>query len=506
MGTETYKMDNALALVEVFVEVIPECAAFCSETLLALASEKLHGQVMSLLKLPVEDLNMRNEGREEKTLRNLRRKLVAATVSMLLTVTVANQSSHKDLNQKKQSSDIGQHQGSQSSDKGLPQNVVLQLIKKQQSLLQDTPLQCHEHIVRANPIAHTSLFEQPCTQWTAPSQGDLGDRIRTEMARLITHQSESVTRIVRHNCHDLERRLLTVEEPLRRERDKNKALTEEVTRLEEKLAELRKESEIDKECLTGCEAERDEFSDKNRLLEEKLEQVQRDLKDAHEQAQEALRQAHSDHKAVKFQLRSTITAQEEKMASLQEQLKALEEQLQAKDENLTEELRQKETLQSTCESLSSQVQILTENLARERKSMAEQTDELQGLRAALGDLGSRFESVTKEMEVVSEQKDALEAQHQELLRSSEGALKDVETNHTSRMEAAAAKFKEEQDRLQMQLEGVIAERERALKFYEDARKDLEAAQETVKYLEQKVSQRQITPWKEPSTNRCIADA
>jgi hypothetical protein len=309
-----------------------------------------------------------------------------------------------------------------------------------------------------------------------------------ELSRQNSYQQDTVIRSVAQICQDLESRCNSVEEPLRREQAKVKDLTAEVTQLRQQVRLLETEA-IDRQLYAdGFEAELSNVeSERNELLT-RLAELKADLAQANRQTDETLRNAHEQFNAKELELRSTILTHEEELHARSERIEDLGTRVEDFERRLQREHDEKVELAALHASLQTRFDALEQKLESKRQNIVQQAEEIVQLRASEGNLHDRLAETKKELEVTIDQRDEVQANHEALIRSSEQALRDLETRYTNDMGAAARKTRETQDHLQAKLQEAIAGQQHVKATYEDARRDLQLAQTMINSLENKINQ------------------
>lgn len=250
------EMSNITILVEELCAIIPSSAHLGSCVVASLSSSELEESVQNFLRVNVE-------GREEDQEHSchsfhalLLRRFVSATISMLLTSSIA----------------------SPSGEPGLSQSVVIALISKQRQLSSNgTPC---SHPPFSAPSRTVSLFQQECTPLSGQHLQDWRCRLNSELESQGHYQRDSIIRSVAQICHDLELRCDTVEEPLRREQERCEELSAQASELRQQVATLESKREDHLMCIDALQDERAELEREKNSLSTQLEQLRGDLNQA----------------------------------------------------------------------------------------------------------------------------------------------------------------------------------------------------------------------------------
>jgi hypothetical protein len=207
-------MSNLIGLVDELTTATMTCMTLRSTVLRALSSESMQGRAWKLIRD-----SPKNDGVGCCTqVASLQRGLISATTASLLNIALVA--------------------GPEEST--LPHALTAALINKQRKLPAITGCQCTSSLDSPRHPA-ISLFQQASTQYIGQHLQDWSKRLNSELESQNMYQRDAIVRSVAQICADLEARCNTVEEPLRREKEKSAAC-------EDKISELSQEIESCKQC------------------------------------------------------------------------------------------------------------------------------------------------------------------------------------------------------------------------------------------------------------------
>jgi polyhydroxyalkanoate synthesis regulator phasin len=124
------------------------------------------------------------------------------------------------------------------------------------------------------------------------------------------------------------------------------------------------------------------------------------------------------------------------------------------------------------EKLKSDFSNLESGLEAERRTVSQQESEISILAGQITKLETRLHSAEAELEAVKGQFSELQSRHQELVRSSEEALQDLEARYDNDIEVATSKANEEHKHLSDELQDAIYNGTQARNAYEDAQREV----------------------------------
>jgi hypothetical protein len=472
------QLANFTILVEELAVVIPNCTALGSKVLLALSSNGLQENIQGFLRIPEGG----SQGGDPSTTL-LHRNLVTATIAMLLNSALT----------------------AQSAEPALPRSLAIALVNKQHKFT--------KAITRNFPMADPniqpsiSFFEQECTPSTGRPLEDWRNRMRSELESQSFYLRDSVIRSVGKICQELEIRCETVEEPLRIEKSKSEALTAQVSQLHSLVMTLESEAVDRRLYIDGLEAEIGSAENEKNNIAAKFEDLRTRFSNANKEADETLRTAQKEINVRELQYRSTILIHEESFETLTNEKEQLVDEVQRKEsENMSlrqvhegqidglikEQNRLSDEVQSAermrmalgeCyEKLKSDFSNLERGLEVELCTVSRQTNEISILTGQITGLESRLHITEAELEAVEGKFNELQSRHQEVVRSSEEALQDLEARYENDIEVATSKANEERKHLGDELQDAIHDSMQARNAYEDAQREVSSLELNIQQL------------------------
>lgn len=323
-----------------------------------------------------------------------------------------------------------------TTDHGVPQSLVIAFVSKQRQL-GHFPSQCNHQKVSPQPTI--SLFEQECTPSTGVHRLDWRDHLKLDLERQGSYQQDAVIRSVALICEDLENRCNTVEEPLRREREKARGLTAQVSQLHEKVHSLETEAMDRQAYADGLEAQNANVEQEKDEMSTRLADLKMEYTHANREADETLRTAQEEFNARELQLSSIILTHEEELHSRGQRLEDMSTHLQALEDAVHEEQNEKMSLQELHATLQAKSATLEHELEIERQTTAQHAEEIVQLKDLGNNLENRLSSTKKELEAITDQWNELQARNLELARTSEQTLRDLKARHENDIENTTSK-------------------------------------------------------------------
>lgn len=456
-------MANLVTLVDTLSTVLLSCAALSAKLLRALSSTTLQSKIWSLVRA-----NATAAGVGCRTYSaSLFRDAVAATISLLLNLTIP----------------------ARSEEPTLPQPLASALIAKQRGL-PHVPKQCsHSSFVPSGPSV--SLFQQESTPFTGQHMQDWRDRLKSELESQNSYQRDSVVRSVAQICQDLETRCDTVEEPLRREKARSQELEQRVEALSEQVSSLMSQAADDRFHLDGLEDEKLGLADEKDRISARLEELRLHFEEANRSTEKASRTAQEEMNARELELRSTILNHEEQLRIREQNLKEVNgtvNQVRGFLEHAEEELR---ALGERYEDLQTHLGDTNRRLDDERDARSRQTEEVLRLTERGLNLEHQLRSSESELETVTGQLNDLEVSHHELRQSSEDTLRELEAKYSADMEVAAKKLAEECGKLDSKLADSLQTSRQLKDAHDKTRRELHLLQSTSSATEVKAQELEI---------------
>jgi len=502
--TSTHEVANTQAMVNELTTVLPDCPHLRSNIVTSLSSNDMQETVQSFLRVDVEGPHGGTQSCKPYVVA-MCRALVSATISMCLMTTLS----------------FG------STALALPNALGMALINKQQQL-PFIPDRC-DHSSSSSSVHGVSLFQQECTPLSGVHLQDWRERLGSELENQSFYQRDTVIRSVAQICHDLESRCQTVEEPLRREKEKSSRLQEEVRELRENLASVELKRWEDGEHLAALDSENERLEKEKDQVTDELGRLRQDFDDAKLKAMETLREARDQYSTAEMQLRSsvlareddvrvreqeihklhsTVVTREEEIGTLRSTVQAREYDIRACEQEIAELRQAKDTLSDKCDEscealrvlndghddLRAQMADISQLLERESEETAALTGEVNELKTGNAGLVARLRDTMSELANVTGRLEDLQVRHQELAQSSTDALENLKKQFETEMGAAASKAAEEHSRLNDNLQDALRNGREVSEAYEELQRETEELQTTVPPLQSKV---------EELTNACL---
>ncbi|KAJ4286997.1 hypothetical protein N0V90_012878 [Kalmusia sp. IMI 367209] len=448
----TDQMQNTTILVNEIARTVVHHEYFRGHIIAALSQPEVQGTIQSFLATRVDHLEDDGASFCQTHDITIRQTLMSATASMLLTTTLA---------------------GDQRA--GLPLSLAVALVEKQRQL--PVPSTQCTHARSRTTSAPVSLFQQEGTPGFGLHSHDWRNRLKAELKSQASYQREAIIRSVAQICRDLESRCDTVEEPLRRERDKSNELEKELVQIRASVESLEQKRLItDNLILTTLEAEKNRLERENDELSTLLVQLRADMektslkeKARRDEADEANCRREMQFNSTRLELELTIRAREEEWRYLVGQHRTL----QAKFEHSEREVKnQKEAivqLETLSDSLEDRLREAEHKLNEERQSGCQKAEELLRLGKEATLLEENLHHAKAEKETATE------------------GLKDLQDRYHT-LEAAASQAASECNLIKADLHCAYAENAQLSTANQRTRQDLEAVQASIPPLQVKIQE------------------
>ncbi|KAF2021895.1 hypothetical protein BU24DRAFT_488223 [Aaosphaeria arxii CBS 175.79] len=390
----------------------------------------------------------------------LRKKLLSSTIAMLLTTALLTEPGEPTIS----------HQ------------LAIELLNKQQKLA--GPLQHCSHVwTVAQPAI--SLFEQECTPSNSHQQ-DWKERLKSEMGMQTAYQHESVVRCVAQICQNLEDRCENVEEPLRVEKDKVKALTSENIELRAQAQSLETDLLDRRLCIDGLEDHIDSLENAKDDLSAKLMDLKIEFSTADRKADEVLRAAQEDFNNKEMHLHSTILTHEEAIHDYVQQIGARDEEIRCLDEKLESNAEEKLGWEQVQRDLQATIDNYQQQLDTKQTENEDQRDVIHRLTDRANDLDTRLHSSFEETKSLTQRLEKLDHLHQQLKQSSDQAMRDLSTENQEKLSITQQKADKLCAQLNLELQNALHNGQQTTDLYEEAYRDLQISRNAVKNLEDKI--------------------
>lgn len=365
-----------------------------------------------------------------------------------------------------------------------PFAIASALVKKQGEI-SHTTTQCF-HVLPSTGLSRVSLFQQKNTPYTGQHLQDWRNRLQSELESQGQYQKDAIVRSVAQICQDLETRCNTVEDPLRRERQRAHELEGRVTELSARVASLEVEATDDRLHLEGLEDEKMNVCDERDNLRARLESLNDEYEEASRKANDTLSKTHEEYNAREMELRSTILTSEEYRGARERIIEVQNDTLRKLKEDLEQVRSRHSSLSEDYQALQHLQNDAEEWLKHECDVTSAQSKEIAALKDRNIELELQLQGTESELDVTTSRLSELQVSHQELKHSSEEAYTDLEAKHSSDLDAAVAKAKEETEMLGAQLREALQRGEQMEEAHNKTRQDLETAQVSIPLLEDRI--------------------
>jgi chromosome segregation ATPase len=374
----------------------------------------------------------------------------------------------------------------QPTGPAMPLALSTALINKQRQALRATSRCIHE--VTRPERTRVSLFQQKNTPYTGQHLQDWRDRLKSDLENQGFFQRDSVIRSVAQICQDLETRCNTVEEPLRREQEKAHGLERRVGELNERIASLEVQAADDRFHSEGLEDEKSIISEERDSLVAKLKQLEAETDEAIRKADEVLIHTRGDYNAKELEFRSTILTYEETIRAHEEELETRHSRLEELRERIARVGEDRRVADEQVEALQHQLNDTKNALTRETEIARSQSEEITQLKDRKIELELHLSGAEAEIDTITARLSDLQVSHQELVQSSEEAYRDLEHKYTRDLESAAAQAQAEREEAHIKLEEAIQNGQRAGRAYEETRRELQQAQDSIPSLKEEIQE------------------
>jgi septal ring factor EnvC (AmiA/AmiB activator) len=495
-------------MVKELTTVLPDCPQLASNVMTALSSNHIQESIEAFLLVEVEGTNHGREPSCKPYAAAIHRALVSETISLLLT-SILN---------------FG------SPTPAILSSLGMALITKQQQLpfIAD---RC-DHPISSTSMPSVSLFQQECTPRSGVHLQDWRERLGAEIENQSYYQRDLVIRSVAQICHDLESRCLTVEEPLRREKEKSNRLEGEVDKLGRKLESIESKRWETREQLDALDSENERLEKERDEIADELERLRQDFDDANMKAEQTLREARDQHSTAEVQLRSTVlareddvrarekdiqelhatvTAREEEVENLASTVQARENDVRAYEQEIRELKEGKDAVTNELDESRQAQKALNEQHNDLRAQLAEQiraleieceqtfalTGDINRLKTEESELAACLQDTKSELTNVTGRLEDLQTRHHELVQSSTEALENLERQFENEMDAAESKSAEERNHLNNSLQDALRSGREASETRKNLQQQLKELQTTVPLLKARI---------EELTNECLSQS
>jgi predicted nucleic acid-binding Zn-ribbon protein len=448
------------SLVEQMTIALPLCDSLRGKILLVASASEMQDKIWKLLQFQFEEKH--SDCRAYTA--SLHQHMMSATIALLLNLAITTQ----------------------TPGPSLPVQLATALINKQRQL-QLIATRCSHEMATTKP-AVVSLFQQKSTPYTGQHLQDWRERLNSDIENHATFQRDSIVRSVAQICQDLEARCNTVEEPLRRERQKTKELQQHVAQLNERISSLKVQADDDRCYLDGLEDEKNTILEENDGLSAKLNDLQAKFEEASRNADETLRRVREDFNAKELELRSTLLSCEETIHTHEEKSEAQIRMVRNLEHDLGQAQDERASLGEQIETLQRQLEDAEKKLESETENGRTQSEEATRLSNRHIELELQLQGTEAELDAITTRLSDLQVSYRELVDSSEDAYKDLEHKHVRDMEAATVQERDDRAKLDAKLQEALHNGQRAEDAYEETRRDLQKLQASVPPLEERIQE------------------
>jgi hypothetical protein len=454
----SHELSNLTALVEQITTSLPSCAPLQAKLLSALSTEVLQAKIWHVIGVKMEN----EDGTCYAHGAILHRRLLSATVAMVLTLTLTTQ----------------------LAGPALPLGLTTALVNKQRQLPYIAS-QC-SHSPPTLPLNTVSLFQQQDTQYNGQHLRNWRDVLKLQLDSQTHHQRDMIMRSVAQICQDLETRCNTVEEPLLRQQEQSQGLERRVAELTEQVLSLESQATDAQLQLEGFEDENSSISDEKDRLVRKLDELEVHLQKAHKKADERLADMREDLNNKELELRSAMLNHEESIHAHDSEIRARDDAMSRLEADLEHMQKQHSHLDEQHQNLQHRFHDIDEELQNERNTGSSRAEENEQLGSRIKTLESELQNNEAELETATCKLGELQVSYQELVQSSEVAMSSLETKHVADMDAAVAKADEDKLLAHAQLQEAAQTNQQIKDVYEKTLRDLQALQATIPPLESRI--------------------
>jgi chromosome segregation ATPase len=409
---------------------------------------------------------------------SIHRQLITTTIASLITIVLA----------------------AEPGEPALPQTLTMALVKTQR----DLPLLASPCPHSSTPLKDTSisLFQAANTQCTSSHLEDWSTRLDLELQSQGKYQRDTLLRSVAQICGDLETRCNTVEEPLRKEREKSVKLEEEIRRLSDVNESLRTQNEDSVDQFEGLENELEDLrEDHNQLRQEnvavsqdkerawsRVKELESLLDESKSHASEALSAAQELFDTKELALRSSILQLEEHSRTYDSQVRQLNETIDELKQSQIQWEKDYKTLTKEHELLQRQYQDTDGLLERERSNSSHQKDHFIRLETQVSEYRRLLEEKEIELRGALESLDALKTMHQEFQKTSEARIRGLTAKHASDVEALEQKTEQACKILEDQLQSALQDGKQERYHHEKSRSQIQQLQQAIPPLKSRIQE------------------
>lgn len=411
-------------------------------------------------------------------LASLQRQLIAANIASLINITLA----------------------AEPGDSALPHSLTTALVKAQRNL--PFVAGACQYSPKPPKDAPISLFQAAGTQCAGQHLESWTTRLDSELESQGKYQRDAILRSVAQICDDLETRCSTVEEPLRKEKEKSARLEEQVSCLSDEVESLRIQNEDSTDQLVGLEKELENMrEDEDRLRQENLTVVQdKDLaltrvkeletllEESKSSTSDALNAAQEDFREKELALRSTILQHEKDRRTHDSQIEQLRDTINELRQSQTHWEKNHSTLTEEYELLQRRCQEMEKMLEHVRADASHQNDDVARLEAQVSEHHRHLQEKEAELEDARRKLDTLHNTHREFQETSAAREKDLAIKHASDIETLTLQARNNREMLEEQLESALQDYKRERDGHEKSRSQIHHLQLAIPPLESRIQE------------------
>ncbi|KAH3943592.1 hypothetical protein HBH64_017700 [Parastagonospora nodorum] len=455
----TRQLSNLKVLAERMTTAMTTCDSLRTKMLSAVSRSEAQRKIWEIVRTePEQDVTCCAYGTA------LHQQMTVTTIALLLTLALT----------------------AQSAESRMPLALTTALVGKH-TQLSHAPNQCTHSVSRPDLIP-VSLFQQKSTPYTGQHLYDWRDRLKSDLDSQGSFQRDSVVRAVAQIVQDLETRCNTVEEPLRREKEKNHGLEQHVAKLNERIGSLEVQAADDRFHAEGLEDEKLIISEERDSLVAKLKDVESEADEAIRKAEEMLMQVREDYNAKEVELRSTRLTSEETIRALEKGSEDQHTALVQLRRDFTHAELERTALEEQLEALRHCLDDAEASLGEKIEMVHSQSKEIAQLNEQRTELELQLQGTETDLDTVTTQLSDLQVSHQELVQSSEEAYRNLERRYTGDLEAAIARAQLDREELNAKLQGAIDHAQRAETSLDATRGEVQQLQALIPPLEKQVQE------------------
>ncbi|KAF1913649.1 hypothetical protein BDU57DRAFT_502327 [Ampelomyces quisqualis] len=458
--SNTRQMSAHTVLAEKITTLIPNSESLRDKVLEAVSSSEMLSKVWELIRFETVEVDVTCQAYATA----LHSQLISASIALLLTLALAVQPTGHTLSLA----------------------ITTALISKQTQITR-RPRGCF-HELPTTQRSTVSLFQQKNTPYTGQHLQDWRDRLKSELEGQGSYQRDSVIRSVALICQDLETRCNTVEEPLRREKEKSKELEHCVDELNQRIASLEVQVTDDQFYSDGLEEEKLMISNERDSLSKKLQKLQVESDEAIRRADGMLVQLREDFNAKELEFRSAELTHQETIRSLQNDTEAQRREMEDFRLDLVNTQHECTSLIEQLKSSQHQLGAAENKLACEIEVVRTQFQEITQLKERNAELDLQLQGVEVDLDTVAARLSELQVNHRELVQSSEDAYNALEQKYTRDMETATAQAQKDHEELDAKLQDAVQHGQSTSDVLDETRKELGKLQTSLPPLEERIQE------------------